>query len=101
MNGFVFRTVVCVLLSGMAAAQTCRFTVSGTTMTLRNDCVTSTTVTVPDGFTLNGNKHLLTVIDPGNGQFFAGPVITNAGSTASVTNLVIDSPHLGACSVVE
>jgi hypothetical protein len=95
------RLVLLLLLGTVAGAQTCKFTVSGTTMTLKSDCVTSTSISVPDGFTLNGNKHLITVVDPGNSQFFAGPVITNAGPTASVKNLLIDSPHLGSCSVVE
>lgn len=70
-------------------------------MTLQHDCVTSTSISVPDGFTLNGNHHLVTVVDPGNGQFFSGPIVTNGGAAGSVKNLIIDSPQLGSCSAVE
>lgn len=96
-----FRLCAVLLLTSAAAGQTCKFSTSGTTMTLQHDCVTGTPISVPDGFTLNGNHHLLTVVDPGNGQFFSGPVITNAGATGSVKNLIIDTPQLGSCSVVQ
>ncbi len=96
-----FRLVVVLILASTAVAQICKFSTSGTTTTLQNDCFTSTSISVPNGFTLNGNHHLITVVDPGNGQFFSGPVITNAGAVGSVKNLTIDTPQLGSCSAVE
>ncbi len=95
------RAMVLLFMATVSAAQTCSFAISGTTMTLKSDCVTSSTITIANGFTLNGNNHLITVVDPGNGVFFSGPVITNAGAAASVKNLMIDSPRLRSCSVVE
>jgi hypothetical protein len=95
------RLAVVLFLGSVAVGQTCTFKTSGTVMTLQHDCVTSTSITVPNGFTLNGNHHLITVVDPGGGQFFSGPVITNAGPVASAKYLLIDSPHLGSCTVVE
>jgi hypothetical protein len=87
--------------AAVVVAQTCKFHSSGTTTTLQNDCSTSISISVPNGFTLNGNRHLITVVDPGNGQFFSGPVITNAGPAGSVKNLIIDTPQLGSCSAVK
>src|ERR1700694_254907 len=95
------RLVVVLILASTAGAQTCKFSTSGTTTTLQNDCLTSTSIRVPNGFTLNGDHHLITVVDPGSGQFFSGPVITNAGPVGSVKNLIIDTPQLGSCSAVE
>jgi hypothetical protein len=97
----LFRLVVVMILTSAAVGQTCKFSTSGTTTTLQNDCSTSTSISVPNGFTLNGNHHLITVVDPGNGQFFSGPVITNVGGVGSVKNLTIDTPQLGSCSAVE
>jgi hypothetical protein len=87
-------------LSALTSAQTCNFKVSGTTMTLAADCTTAAAITIPDGFTLNGNGHLITAVDPGNGQFFSGPIVTNGGTTASVKNLLIDTPAFSSCGPV-
>jgi hypothetical protein len=62
-------------------------------MSLDNDCETSTTISVPDGFTLNGNGHTVTAIDPEGGHFL-GAVIRNAGSVASVINLTVTASDL-------
>jgi hypothetical protein len=96
-----FRLVVVMIFTSAVVAQTCKFSTSGTTTTLQNDCSTSTSISIPNGFTLNGSHHLITVVDPGNGQFFSGPVISNAGAVGSVKNLTIDTPQLGSCSAVQ
>ncbi len=83
-------------LATSSLAQNCKFVVSGTTMTLQNDCVASGTITIPNGFTLNGNNHLITAPDSGNGVFTSG-VITNGGSVANLKNLVIASIPDGPC----
>jgi hypothetical protein len=71
----------------------CHFTTSGTTMTLDGDCQTSTTITIPNGFTLDGNSHSITAIDPQGGHFL-GAVIRNAGASASVINLTVTASGL-------
>jgi Right handed beta helix region len=63
----------------------CAFATLGTTMTLLADCTTLVTIFIPDGFTLDGNGHTITAMDPPGG--FQGPVVKNQGPTASVTNL--------------
>lgn len=62
----------------------CTFTTVGTTMRLDADCSTSTTIMIPDGFTLDGGHHTITAVDPGVGSPFQGGVLRNAGTTAHV-----------------
>src|SRR5205085_6970014 len=45
-----------VLAAGQAHAQ-CAFSTSGRTMTLNADCTTEHSISVPNGFTLNGAGH--------------------------------------------
>lgn len=84
------------LVSGFAVGQTCTFATSGTTMVLRSDCTATGTITIPDGFTLNGNNHLISVPDSGSGLFSAG-VLANGGAVASVKNLIIQTIPAGSC----
>jgi hypothetical protein len=74
----------------------CAFTTKNATMTLNADCSTSTTISVPNGVTLNGNGHTITAVDPTGGAF-TGAVVMNGGSTMNVTNLTIH----GASAAVE
>ena len=62
----------------------CTFTTVGTTMRLDADCSTSTTIMIPDGFTLDGGHHTITAVDPGVGSPFQGAVLRNAGMIAHV-----------------
>jgi parallel beta-helix repeat protein len=62
----------------------CAGTTSGTTFTLTADCDTTATLTVPDGFTVDGAGHTITAHDPVGG-FFKGPVVTNASGATSMT----------------
>jgi hypothetical protein len=81
-----------------AQTQTCSTNGCGT---LTSDCTTSAAIIVGDGCTLNGNHHLITVVDPPSGSF-SGPVITNApgASTATVENVIVDTPNLKGCATV-
>ena len=85
-------TVVMIPCGGWAAT-TCTFTTVGSTMTLDADCTTDATITIPDGFTLNGNGHTITALDPSGGHFL-GAVVKNAGGTANVTNLTVTASGL-------
>jgi hypothetical protein len=66
----------------------CRTRTAHATITLTANCATAVTLTVPDGFTLDGAGHVITVHDPASGAF-AGPVLTNAGPDMSITNLTV------------
>ncbi|HYH86737.1 MAG TPA: right-handed parallel beta-helix repeat-containing protein [Pyrinomonadaceae bacterium] len=82
--------------SGSASAATatpCTFTTSGTTMTLDGDCTTDSTISIPDGFTLDGAGHMITAIDPTAGHF-VGAVVQNGGTTAHVKNLTVTASGL-------
>jgi hypothetical protein len=81
-----------------AAAQTpCTFTTNSAakTVTLDSDCDTTTPLPlIPDGFTLNGGGHTVTVADPPGGHF-SGAVVHNEGATMNVENLIIEGPSGG------
>ncbi len=72
------------------ASNNCSFTRVDTVMILDGDCATDSTILVPDGFTLDGSDYTITAIDPADGHF-KGAVVANAGTTAHVMNLVIDT----------
>src|SRR5690349_9308692 len=76
------------LTSSVGSAQSCTFTVSGTTMTLNGDCTTTASIIVPDGFTLNGAGHRITANDPFGGHFTGG-IVQSGGATANVMNVTI------------
>lgn len=79
------------------SSEACSFTTKGTTMTLNADCTTDTTITIPDGFTLDGAQHTINAVDP-SGNHFKGAVIKNAGSSANVTKLTVKASGLSnAC----
>jgi hypothetical protein len=78
-------------------ANNCQFAVSGTTMTLLADCTTTATISIPNGFTLDGNGYSITAEDPASGTF-TGAVVRNAGAEAHVTNLTVRADGLAiAC----
>lgn len=88
----LFGSGFAVLLLSAQAATTCTFTTIGTVMHLDGDCMTDTSIIVPDGMTLDGNGYTITVIDPVGG--FLGGVIENGGTTAHVQNVMIDAGNL-------
>jgi hypothetical protein len=63
------------------------------TLTLLADCVTSQTLRVPDGWTLDGDGYTITAIDPTGGHF-RGAVVRNDGASAHVVNLSITASGL-------
>ncbi len=69
----------------------CTFAESGTTWTLQADCTTTETIVIPDGFTLDGKQHMITV--PIGTDFF-GAVIRNGGGKANVVNVAISAGGL-------
>jgi hypothetical protein len=81
------------------AATTCTVTTNAAarTITLDGNCTTNgptPAVVVPDGFTLDGAGHTVTVTDPPGG-FYSGAVVTNAGPVMNVQNLIIQGPTGG------
>ena len=73
-----------VMFAASGTPSECFFTQSGTTMTLQGDCQTDRTVLVPDGFTLDGNHHTITAVDPSVGHFL-GAVVKNEATTSPIT----------------
>lgn len=61
--------------------------------TLSADCTSSTTITVPNGWTLNGGGHTITAYDPAGGHF-RGAVVANGGAVANVHDVTITGYHL-------
>jgi hypothetical protein len=55
-------------------------------MFLDGDCSTDTTISVPDGFTLDGQEYTITAVDPA-ADHFRGAIVANGGTTANVFNL--------------
>jgi hypothetical protein len=87
-----------VLLMGLggptaSAATTCTFTVSGTTWSLNGSCTTDESIVIPNGFTLQGNGHTITAVDPAGGHFTGG-VIENGGASANVANVKLTTSAL-------
>ena len=80
------------------AASDCIITPVGSTLVLANNCFTDVTITVPDGFTLDGGGHTITAQDPVAGHF-VGAVISNltAASTIHVTNVTITATLGDVC----
>jgi len=67
------------------------------TLTLLADCVTSQTLRVPNGWTLDGDGYTITAVDPVGGHFL-GAVVRNDGALANVINVSITASALiNAC----
>jgi len=77
----------------------CDTTTVGTTITLNVDCLTTDALTIPDGFTLNGNGNTITANDPdpSTGDTYTGAVVTNAAgaTTMNIENLTVTGPDGG------
>ena len=87
--GVVFLTAL-QLVSALPAEAltTCTFTTVVSTWRLDADCTTDETIKVPDGFTLDGQGHTITAMDPSGGHF-TGAVVANGGAIAHVKNLTV------------
>jgi Putative Ig domain/Right handed beta helix region len=66
----------------------CAGTTVGSTFTMTADCDTTASLTVPDGFTVDGAGHTITAHDPAGGNF-TGAVVTNAGTSMTLKNLTV------------
>ncbi len=84
--------VLTLTLAALANAQ-CTFTTVKKTKTLNGDCTTTTSIVVPNGFTLDGAGHTITAVDPVGGHFVGG-VVQNGGANANVTNLKVTTSNL-------
>jgi Right handed beta helix region len=63
------------------------------TLTLQHDCTTDHTLRVPDGWTLDGDDHTLTGVDPADGAF-VGAVLRNGGTKADVRDVTVTVANL-------
>ncbi len=71
------------------------------TLTLTGDCTTSSTLTMHDGWTLDGAGHTITAIDPSPAVDFTGAVLTNElvpGARIDVTDVHVDGDFDSGCS---
>src|SRR5688572_13325179 len=71
------------------------FSGTGSVRKLKADCRTDVTITVPSGWTLNGNANTIVAFDPPGG--FKGAVVRNATAgdiNVTVTNLIVDTENL-------
>jgi len=86
--GVVVYALAGVASAGATSAAGCAFTTKNATMTLNGDCTTDSTIVVPNGVTLDGKGHIITVVDPASGAF-NGAVVQNGGTVMNVQNLTI------------
>ncbi|NNC14073.1 right-handed parallel beta-helix repeat-containing protein [Planctomonas sp. JC2975] len=70
-------------------------TTVGSTITLTADCTTTDNLTIPDGFTLDGAGHTITVTDTPSAPLL-GAAISNAGSSMSIQNLTLNGEYTAA-----
>jgi hypothetical protein len=72
------------------------------TLTLTGDCTTNSTLTLHDGWTLDGAGYTITAVDPAPSTSFTGPVLTNeivsGGATMDVKNVHIVGNLADGCS---
>jgi hypothetical protein len=78
----------------------CAGTLGPSTFTLTADCgPTTAPITVPDGFTIIGNGHIISAADPPGvpNTTYAGAVVTNAAGahTMNIENLTVTGPAAG------
>lgn len=89
-------------VSSLSSAATCNFSTNTTTKieSLLNDCETSSTIAIPDGYTLDGKGHTITASLDSTGSFSGSAVITNTSGAVTVTvkNVIVDFGFVG-CAV--
>lgn len=97
-KSYIFTICAVLLLLPAAAASAfgatdCTFTTVGSEMTLNADCTTDSTISIPNGFTLDLNQNTITGVDPAGGHF-VGAVVKNGGAKAEITNGTISVSNL-------
>jgi parallel beta-helix repeat protein len=99
LGGWPLWLLLLVVPGSVDAADRCTFARAGSTWTLDADCTTDTSIVIPDGVTLDGNRHAIMAIDPENG-FFRGGVIVSGGRSATVMNVTVTTVMLAdVCQV--
>jgi len=93
LTGTAIMAVLFIASVATSAATTCTFTTVKKIRTLNGDCTTTTSIIIPDGYTLNGAGHTITAVDPVVGHFKGG-VVQSGGASANVTNLKITTSGL-------
>lgn len=80
---------------GARAGNNCLFDIDSAhqIMKLQGDCTTDSTIFVPQDYTLDGNGHQITAMDPSSGHY-TGAVVQNQGNVAHVKNLRITASGL-------
>ena len=86
-------TAAVMLAASVAVSAACTFTTVKKTMTLTGNCTTAVSISVPNGFTLDGAGFTITAADPSGGHFKGG-VIQNGGAVANVTNVTVTASGL-------
>jgi hypothetical protein len=77
----------------------CAGSLRGATFFLAANCATTETLSVPNGHTVDGGGHIITVRDTTGGAFAQG-VLRNAGTSMNLTNLTIDGAGIASdCTV--
>jgi uncharacterized protein len=71
----------------------CAFEDSGTTRTLLGDCSTDETISVPNGWTLDGDGYTISAFDL-DGEHFVGAIVANGGAVAHVTDITVTAYQL-------
>lgn len=92
-RGWALCLVLLVLPGSAAAADRCTFAKAGSTWSLTADCTTDRSIVIPDGITLDGNHHTIIAVDPADG-FFRGGVIVSGGRSAVVANVTVTAMKL-------
>lgn len=88
MRGVVLAALLLAAPEASEAQVACEFTQSAGTWVLNDDCITTASIEIPDGVTLDGNYHTIFAIDPPKGTFQGGIVVAREAE-ASVINLTI------------
>jgi hypothetical protein len=90
--------LLCLLAApGLAHAQDgCRFSLSGAVMRLEADCVTTASIEIGDGITLDGQSHRIIARAPADAGFQGG-ILVARGATAAVVNTTIVAELPAGC----
>lgn len=93
-RGWLLIGCVLAYLAVPTLAQACDWLVQGSTRVLIADCSVTEGIDVPDGVTIDGGNHRVSVVDP-PGDVFRGAVFTARGKRAHVRDLILDGNGLG------
>lgn len=89
----LMAAAVLLLIASVAASAACSFTTVKKTMTLNGNCTVTSSLIIPNGYTLDGAGYTITANDPIGGHFKGG-IIQNGGAVANVTNVTLTASGL-------